>query len=135
MFDGWPNADGLTAPDRVALILEGRTGEPLFGKRQQIWVTTGSLREVAPNRARGYLMSMLREEAAMFSSNKPGDEALTALVDAFVGSFRSPAFFSNFELRQERTSSWNAVTKHSRDSLLIAVDAQRVGYWLTSDDE
>jgi hypothetical protein len=135
MFDGWPNAEGSTAPDQLASILVSQAGEPLFGKRQQLWVTAESLRVIAPNKARGYLTSMLREEAAMFSSIQPDDHALTALVDGFVASFHAPAFFSNFQLRQDRVSSWSAVTKHSRDSLLIATDAQQVGFWLTSGDE
>ena len=134
-FDGGVNANGRTDAAAVVAFLEAKNDAPLFGERQPLWITEESLRELAPNDARRYVTWLLREEARLFSASAPDEALLEALASAFLGAFDSPVFFCNFELRQETLSSWTAVTKHARDSLLLAIDRRQAGYWLTSDDE
>jgi hypothetical protein len=134
-FDGGVNSVGTTDAAAVIAFLEARDEEPLFGKRQQLWISEESLHELAPNHARRYVTWLLREEAKLFSAAAPDEALLEALSSAFLAAFDSPVFFCNFELRHERSSSWKAVTKHSRDSLLLGIDRSQVGYWLSSDDE
>lgn len=102
----------------------------MFGHRDEIELSTGSLLQVGADQARLVLLDMLRDEMRMFSSQCLDAESLATVVDAFFAEFDAPACFANF-----RGNGWTPVTRHSRDSFFAVVDGGRVGYWLTCDDE
>jgi len=83
----------------------------------------GAIQPISLNELRPSLLDLLREEARMFSTVKTSDKSLTALVDAYLSEFDSPACFSNFT-----GGAWTSVTPHSRDTFIAVVDDARVGY-------
>ena len=131
VFDGGPNALGTCDASAISAFVLGRIDEaPLFGSKPTLECATHALRQLDLGEARPALLDMLREELRMFASQALDEASLASVADAFMAEFDSPACFSNF-----RGGAWTPVTPHARDSFLAMVDASRVGYWLSSDDE
>jgi hypothetical protein len=132
VVDGSVNTLGaMNAAAALAFMHERFAPQPIFGSQQPLKVQAEWLKPSTVAHARQKLLQVLQDELTMYSSSRLGDEALHALIDAFFGEFDRPLCFSNMG----SLWSWNSVTAHTRDSLLVVVDQGKVGYWLTFDDE
>jgi hypothetical protein len=73
---------------------------------------------------------MAKDAIRYGSGNRLDDIELMNIHDAFIDEFSSPKYFSNFT-----ENGWQPVTGHSRDSFLCVIDNNKVGMWLSCDDE
>jgi hypothetical protein len=79
----------------------------------------------------GNLFLQMATRAIVNGSDMRLDVAdLLNLLGSFLDEVIEPRFYSNF-----RDNSWAAVTTHSRDSLICAVGLNKIGMWLSYDDD
>ncbi len=103
---------------------------PWLNEKEQIQLPKNGLHEINQFEFIVNLVEMAKEAINYGSHKKISNNALNILAQTFVNEFHNPKYYSNFE-----GNNWTPVTYHSRDSFLCVVNNQKIGMWLSIDDE
>ncbi|AZN67229.1 hypothetical protein F4U02_13750 [Acinetobacter haemolyticus] len=77
------------------------------------------------------LFMLMANEAINYGSDKRLEELeLKNILDAFHKDFSNPRYYSNFT-----SNTWVSLTYHAQDKFLCAFDKNKIGMWLSSNDE
>lgn len=103
---------------------------PWFSEKETITFPSSGLRQVSLEEFESLFIQMASEAIRYGSKRQLSDAELKMLLVSFQDELVNPEFFSNFT-----RSGWRPVTNHSRDSFLCAVGENKIGMWLSCDDE
>lgn len=75
-------------------------------------------------------ISMAKEAINYGSNKKLSEMQLSEIIVGFLKEFVNPKYYANFS-----DGGWNPVTGHSKDNFLCVIDKEKIGMWLSCDDE
>ena len=127
------NPSGNTGQDVIQECLSQNTKldfYPWLNEKETITFPRSGLKQVSFEEFENLFLQMASESIRYGSERQMSDAELKMLLVSFQEEIVNPAFFSNFT-----RSGWRPVTNHSRDSFLCAVGQNKIGMWLSCDDE
>lgn len=127
------NNSGLAGLEAIQACLS-RDSEfnfyPWLGSTEQVRYPEGGLNSLHSNEFSDLFMRMTTEAIAYGSNRQLSENEIEKLLASFLAEFFEPSFFSNFT-----NSGWRPVTNNSKDSFLCAIDKNKIGMWLSCDNE
>jgi hypothetical protein len=103
---------------------------PWLNDKEALTFPSSGLNKVSIQEFEDLFLHMAVEAIRYGSEHEVSNADLKRLFASFQEEFVNPVFFSNFT-----RSGWRPVTNHSRDSFLCAVGENKIGMWLSCDDE
>ena len=105
-----------------------------------LFVESQALREIDRDAGRRAIIQLLKNDFQMFSARPVETSAIEEIVSVFFEEMGDCRIFSNTYIHPvdhgaDCLGSWNPTTRSSRDTFVCAVNDERMGYWVYSDDE
>ena len=103
---------------------------PWLDENEYITLPEKELVELTKDKFIENFVIMAKEAISYGSHKKLSEKELNEIIRGFLKEFISPKYYSNFS-----GGGWNPVTGHSKDSFLCAIDKEKIGMWVSCDDE
>ncbi len=127
------NSSGKTGQDAIRECLSDNNTlnfYPWLNEKETITFPCNGLTQVSPAEFENLFLEMAKEAIRYGSEHRLSDSELRILLASFREELVNSTYFSNFT-----KSGWSPLTKNSRDSFLCAVGENKIGMWLSCDDE
>ncbi len=141
-FGSFPNTVGSTDVEAVLAIFGSTREVPALSGQGAHGVTASrkALREIDLDAGRRALVQLLKHEVHMFSMERVEARVLEELAGIFFQEMGAARVYSNTYVhpegeRRSCLGPWTAVSQHTVDTFICAVNRECVAYWLYGDDE
>jgi hypothetical protein len=141
-FHAGANDGASLGKEAIVSFFEGRASFPSKSGlgEHQLLIKESALREISVEDGRRALIQLLKDELHMFSIHKVAPAVLEELAGVFFSEMEGRRVYSNRLINPADEAGsclgpWTAITTHTRDTLVCAVNNCCVAFWLYSDDE